>query len=87
MLTFTTGLATFDAGPSAVGDGHGDVPRHDRLRAIPTYWYRVFANGEVVGDVTMAGFPTMSADSVSNTLAVRSAPSRQRLVPAASDST
>jgi hypothetical protein len=27
----------------------------------------VFANGEEVGDVTMPGFPTMSADSVSNT--------------------
>jgi hypothetical protein len=30
-----------------------------------TYYYRVWAKGEVVGDVTMAGFPTMSADSVS----------------------
>jgi hypothetical protein len=27
----------------------------------------VLANGEVVGDTTLAGFPTMSADSVSNT--------------------
>ncbi len=32
-----------------------------------TYFYRVLAKGEVVGDVTIAGFPTKSADSVSNT--------------------
>jgi len=33
-----------------------------------TYYYRVLANGQVVGDVSMAPrFPTMSADSVSNT--------------------
>ena len=28
------------------------------------YYYRVLANGAVVGDVTMANFPTMSADSM-----------------------
>ncbi len=32
-----------------------------------TYFYRVWAKGQVVGDTTIAGFPTMSADSVSNT--------------------
>ncbi len=39
-----------------------------------TYWYRVFANGPVVGDTAAypnsLGFPTMSADSVSNTASV-----------------
>jgi FtsP/CotA-like multicopper oxidase with cupredoxin domain len=36
-----------------------------------TYWYRVFAIGEIVGDVTMPGFPTMAAESVSNTARVQ----------------
>jgi len=35
-----------------------------------TYWYRVFANGGIVGDLLTAGFPTMSADSVSNTVSI-----------------
>ena len=34
------------------------------------YWYRVFAIGPTVGDWQTAGFPTMSADSVSNTISV-----------------
>jgi FtsP/CotA-like multicopper oxidase with cupredoxin domain len=29
-----------------------------------TYYYRVFANGQTAGDVTIANFPTMSADSM-----------------------
>jgi hypothetical protein len=32
-----------------------------------TYFYRVLANGQVVGDTAMPTFPTMSADSFSNT--------------------
>jgi hypothetical protein len=34
------------------------------------YWYRVWAIGPVVGDTTVAGFPTMSANSVSNTVVI-----------------
>ena len=35
------------------------------------YWYRVTAVGPVVGDTVNAGFPTMSADSVSNTVVIQ----------------
>ena len=43
-----------------------------------TYWYRVWAIGAVVGDTATAGFPTMSADSVSNTAVIRWASRRRR---------
>ncbi len=35
------------------------------------YWYRVWAVGPVVGDTVTPGFPTMSADSVSNTVSIQ----------------
>ena len=65
---FTIGLTTFNLGASA-GTG-GTVAYTDTTPArTTTYWYRVFANGPVVGDAqaypNSIGFPTMSADSVS----------------------
>ena len=58
-----------NVGPSAGGGGIVTYP-DTTVSNNTNYWYRVFANGETVGDVSMAGFPTMSADSVSNTLPV-----------------
>jgi FtsP/CotA-like multicopper oxidase with cupredoxin domain len=67
---FTTGLTTFNyANPTPVTKGL--VTFEDRTVANNTrYWYRVSAIGPTVGDIQTAGFPTMSADSVSNTIDV-----------------
>jgi FtsP/CotA-like multicopper oxidase with cupredoxin domain len=70
---FTLGLTTFPVGASA-GTG-STVTYNDTTIANNTqYWYRVFAKGPVVGDTAVypnsIGFPTMSADSVSNTAQV-----------------
>jgi len=35
------------------------------------YWYRVVAVGSLVGDAQTVGFPTMSANSVSNTVSIQ----------------
>ncbi len=61
---FTTGLTTLaNLGAHA---GTGPMTYTDTTPArSSTYYYRVWAKGEVVGDTTMAGFPTKSADSVS----------------------
>ena len=64
---FTTGLMTLTTLPASAGTGATVTYTDTNPARNSTYFYRVLANGEVVGDVTMAGFPTMSADSVSNT--------------------
>ena len=60
---FTTGLRTFTVGPNVVTYQDSSVARNT------TYWYRVFARANPVGDTQVyptspIGFPTMSADSV-----------------------
>ncbi len=65
---FTAGLVTLTtAVPASAGTGATVTYTDTNPARSSTYYYRVLAKGEVVGDVTMAGFPTMSADSVSNT--------------------
>jgi hypothetical protein len=65
---FSTGLATFNVGPNIVTFSDTTVNKNS------AYWYRVFAIGNPVGDTQAypgsLGFPTMAADSVSNTLPV-----------------
>jgi hypothetical protein len=65
---FATGLTAFNVGPNVVTFSDTTVDNNT------AYWYRVFAIGNPVGDTQAypgsLGFPTMSADSVSNTLAV-----------------
>jgi FtsP/CotA-like multicopper oxidase with cupredoxin domain len=63
-VNFTTGLTTFNVAPNIVTFQDATVARNGN------YWYRVFAIGNPVGDLQTPGFPTMSADSVSDTLAV-----------------
>ena len=72
---FTTGLTTFNyVNPSTVVPN--TVTFQDTNATRDTrYWYRVYAMGRNVGDVQVyatspIGFPTMSANSVSNTLQV-----------------
>jgi FtsP/CotA-like multicopper oxidase with cupredoxin domain len=64
---FTNGLTTLGTVPASAGKGATITYTDTNPARSSTYYYRVWANGEVVGDVTMAGFPTKSADSVSNT--------------------
>jgi hypothetical protein len=67
---FTTGLTTFNyVNPSTVVPNTVTFQDTD-ARRDNRYWYRVFAIGSPVGDLQTAGFPTMSADSVSNTIQV-----------------
>jgi hypothetical protein len=65
---FTTGLVSFNvANPTPTTTG--PVAFQDTTVAPNNwYWYRVNAIGAPVGDLFTAGFPTMSADSVSNTV-------------------
>ncbi len=67
---FATGLTSLNfANPTPVTTG--PVAFQDTTVAPNTaYWYRVFAIGPTVGDAFTAGFPTMSNDSVSNTIPV-----------------
>ncbi len=63
--TFTTGRTVF---PSATTYLPANTTTYQNTR-VPNnaaYWYRVIAVGQTVGDVSLANFPTMSADSVSN---------------------
>ena len=70
---FTTGLTTYNV-PASAGSGNTvnfantDVPNN------AAYWYRVYAIGNEVGDTQAyagsVGFPTMSANSVSNVATV-----------------
>ena len=66
--TFTLGLATFNVGPNVTSFSQS-VTNNTK------YWYKVFAIGPTVGDTQAyagsLGFPTMSADSVSNTISVQ----------------
>ncbi|MBI5578105.1 MAG: hypothetical protein HY895_03050 [Deltaproteobacteria bacterium] len=66
---FKTGLRTFDVAPNTVAFTDTTVARDT------AYWYKVFAIGNPVGDTQAypgsLGFPTMSADSVSNTIAIQ----------------
>ncbi len=67
-VNFTTGLRAFNVGPNIVTFSDTTVVNNT------AYWYKVFAIGNPVGDTHAypgsLGFPTMSADSVSNTLPV-----------------
>jgi FtsP/CotA-like multicopper oxidase with cupredoxin domain len=63
---FTNGLTTLATLPAHAGTGTMTYTDTTPARSS-TYFYRVWAKGQVVGDTTMPGFPTMSADSVSNT--------------------
>jgi hypothetical protein len=67
---FSVGLRTFTV-PAAANSGATVAFTDKTVSPNNTYWYRVFAIGPVVGDTTVypnsTGFPTMSADSVSNT--------------------
>ena len=65
---FTNGLTTLATLPVRAGTGTATYTDTTPARAS-TYYYRVWAKGAVVGDTTMPGFPTKSADSVSNTTA------------------
>jgi len=64
---FTTGLRSFNvANPTPTTTG--PVAFRDTTVAPDSwYWYRVSAIGAPVGDLFTSGFPSMSADSVSNT--------------------
>src|SRR5574341_926351 len=67
---FATGLTSFNfSNPTPTTTGL--VAFQDKTVAPnDRYWYRVAAIGPPVGDMFTAGFPTMSADSVSNTIEV-----------------
>ncbi|OPY80970.1 MAG: Spore coat protein A [Syntrophorhabdus sp. PtaU1.Bin153] len=78
---FTTGLRAFVVGASA-GTGATVTYTDTTVGRSTTYWYRVVANGGPVGDLQTAGFPTMSADSVSNTTSA-STSSTAPAIPAA----
>jgi hypothetical protein len=64
---FTTGLVTLGTVPASTGRGSTVTYLDTTPARTSTYYYRVLANGQVVGDVSMPAFPTMSADSMSNT--------------------
>jgi hypothetical protein len=64
---FTSGLFTVATLPATAGKGTTVTYTDLNPSRNSSYFYRVLANGEVVGDVTMLNFPTKSADSVSNT--------------------
>jgi hypothetical protein len=68
--TFTQGLTTFNV-PLAAGSGTVVAFTDTTVASNTIYWYRVWAIGPTVGDTQAypgsLGFPTMSADSVSNT--------------------
>ena len=60
---FTNGLVTLAALPAAAGAGTTVTYTDTTPARNSAYYYRVVANGAVVGDASMANFPTMSADS------------------------
>ena len=64
---FTNGLVTLATLPAAAGAGTTVTYTDTTPAKTSAYYYRVLANGAVVGDAFMANFPTMSANSVSNT--------------------
>lgn len=69
--SFTTGLTTFVVVSPTPNTTGGRTYTDTTVANNTKYWYQVFANGAIVGDVSMANFPTMSADSVSNVAVVQ----------------
>jgi FtsP/CotA-like multicopper oxidase with cupredoxin domain len=67
VANFTTGLTTLATLPAKAGKGTTVTYTDTNPARSSTYFYRVWANGQVVGDTTLAAFPTKSADSFSNT--------------------
>ncbi len=63
-LNFTNGLVTLATIPAAPGSGTTVTYTDSTPAKNSAYYYRVLANGAVVGDASMANFPTMSADSM-----------------------
>jgi hypothetical protein len=64
---FANGLVTLATLPAVAGAGTTVTYTDTTPARNSAYYYRVWANGAVVGDASMLNFPTMSADSVSNT--------------------
>ena len=64
---FITGMTTLANLPASAGKGTTVTYTDTNPARSSTYFYRVWAKGEVVGETTMPGFPTKSAESVSNT--------------------
>jgi fibronectin type 3 domain-containing protein len=62
---FTVGLTTFNVAANTTTYQDSTVARNG------LYWYRVLAKGSPVGDLQTAGFPTMSADSVSDPISIQ----------------
>jgi hypothetical protein len=72
---FTSGVRSWSFGPNQVTYTDNTPGRNG------AYWYRVWAIGPVVGDTQTVGFPTMSADSVSNTIFVQVGTATAPLAP------
>ena len=53
---------------AAVAGSGTQVSYQDNKVKNGSYWYRVRANGAIVGDTTIANFPTMSADSADSNI-------------------
>jgi hypothetical protein len=64
---FTSGLVTLATLPAAAGAGTTGTYTDTTPAKNSAYYYRVLANGAVVGDAFTVNFPTMSANSVSTT--------------------
>ncbi len=65
---FTTNLATFTSNSV---NPTGPRVFTQTVQNNRAYWYRITAVGPVVGDTVNAGFPTMSTNSVSNTVVIQ----------------
>ncbi len=65
--SFTTGLRTWNRNNPTVIAPSQMTFRDSTVANNSSYWYRVWAIGGTVGDVQTQGFPTLSANSVSNT--------------------
>jgi FtsP/CotA-like multicopper oxidase with cupredoxin domain len=66
-VNFTSGLVTVATLPAAAGSGTTVTYTDTKAAKNSAYYYRVLANGAVVGDASLANFPTMSASSVAAT--------------------
>jgi hypothetical protein len=69
--TFTAGLTSFNVVNPIVAAPSGVTFQDKTVAKNGSYWYKVSAIGKPIGDVLTAGFPTMSANSVSNTAFVQ----------------
>ena len=68
--SFTTGVTKFNT-VNPIATAPSQVTFEDKtVSKNGSYWYRVWAIGTTVGDVATPGFPTMSADSFSNTATI-----------------